>query len=218
MFVGHYAVALAAKAAAPRAPLWSLIGASQLLDIGFSGLIIGGVEKFRVDPTLPGNPFDLYDMPWTHSLPAALVWSLAAAAVARLFRLPLHIAAVIGAVVFSHWMLDFIVHRPDLLMWPGGPKVGLGVWNAPLAEMALEMGLLTLGGAMWVAKREDFRQTAWPAVLYLALLVGLAIMFALPSPPPDGPIYVGVFGLVLSAIVTALAWPVDRSWRPANAP
>lgn len=114
MFVGHYAAGFAAKAAFPRAPLWTLIGASQLLDVGFSTLMIFGAEKFRVDPELPGNPFDLYHMPWTHSLPAALAWSLAAAGLARLAKLPLHICAVIGAVVFSHWILDLLVHRPDL--------------------------------------------------------------------------------------------------------
>jgi len=217
MFVGHYAAGFAAKAAFPRTPLWAVIGAAQLLDVGFSTLIIFGVEKFRVDPALPGNPFDLYHMPWTHSLPAALVWSALAAGAARLAKLPLHICGVIAAVVFSHWILDFLVHRPDLALWPGGTKVGLGFWNAPTAEMAFEMGLLMLGGAAWVARREDFRQTSWPAVLYLGLLAVLAIMFALPAPPPSDPVYTGVFGLVLFAFVTALAWPVDRSWRPASA-
>ncbi len=218
MFVGHYAAGFAAKAAFPRAPLWSLICASQLLDIGFSTLIIFGVEKFRIDTTLLGNPFDLYDMPWTHSLPAALIWSLLAAGAARLARMPWHLCAVIATVVFSHWLLDFLVHRPDLALWPDGPKVGLGLWNLPVPEMGLEMALLMLGGAAWVAKREDFNQTAWPALLYLGLLAALGIMFTLPAPPPSDPVYTGIFGIVLSLFVTALAWPVDRSWRPVNAP
>lgn len=213
MFVGHYATGLAAKAAFPRAPLWSLIGASQLLDIGFSAAIIPGLEKFQVDSRLPGNPFILYQMPWTHSLPAAVVWSLAAFGVAKLCKLQTKIAAAIGAVVFSHWILDLLVHRPDLQLWPTGPKVGFGFWNLPAPELGFEMALLALGGCAWVARREEFKQSSWPAAIYIGLLAMLGIMFALPAPPPSDPVYTGILGLVLSAFITALAVPVDRSWR-----
>src|SRR5690606_9928788 len=112
------------KAAAPRAPLWTLVGAAQLLDIAFSGFLGAGLEKFRVDQSLPGNPLDLYQMPWSHSLPAAIGWSLLAAGAARAL-VPWRTAAVIGAVVFSHWLLDWLVHRPDLELWFGGPRAGL---------------------------------------------------------------------------------------------
>ena len=74
MFVGHYAAALAAKAAEPRAPLWALVGGCQLLDLGWSGLVMAGIEKVRIDPALPGSNLDLYYMPFTHGLPAALAW------------------------------------------------------------------------------------------------------------------------------------------------
>lgn len=216
MFVGHYAAAFGAKAAFPRAPLWSLVGAAQLLDLGFSGLLIAGVEKYRVDMSLPGNPFDLYQMPWTHSLPAAIVWSLAAAGVAILCKLPARIAAVIGSVVFSHWILDFLVHRPDLELWFGGDKVGLGLWNAPVAEMGLEMGLLALCAGAWIARRKEGNQAAWPALLFLGLLVALGIMFVLPA-PPESPMITGISGLILFTFITALAWPIDRAWRAPDA-
>ena len=115
MFVGHYAAAMAAKAIEPKAPMWTLAAASQLVDIGWSTFIIAGVERARVDPTLPGSTLVLYDMPWTHSLPAALVWSVAAALLVKLLlRLPNLASVMVGLTVFSHWLLDFLVHRPDL--------------------------------------------------------------------------------------------------------
>src|ERR1700761_5225927 len=100
MFVGHYAAALAAKAAEPRAPLWTYVGACQLLDIGWSSLVALGVEKVRIDPNLPGSDLDLYSMPYSHSLPAAPIWSAGALVVARLFRLPWRAAVVLALTVF----------------------------------------------------------------------------------------------------------------------
>jgi membrane-bound metal-dependent hydrolase YbcI (DUF457 family) len=215
MFVGHYAVGLAAKSLAPRAPLWTLVGASQLLDVVFSGLIMTGLEKYSVDSRLPGNPLILDQVGWSHSLLMAIVWSALAAGLARVTRLPMKVALVIGAVVFSHWILDFIVHRPDLPMFPGSDTVmGLGFWNAPVAEMAFEMGLLAIGAGIWVARREDFRQTSWPAIMLLVFLVGLAVLFALPAPPPNDPVFTGISGIILFLFVTGIALPVDRSWRP----
>src|SRR5258705_9871783 len=83
MFVGHYSAALAAKAAEPGAPFWTYVIGAQLLDIGWSGLVMGGVERVSFDPNLPGSTLVLEHMPWTHSLPSALLWSVAAALVVR---------------------------------------------------------------------------------------------------------------------------------------
>jgi len=133
MFVGHYAAAFAAKAVEPRAPLWSYMAAAQLVDIGWSSLVMAGVEHLRLDPSLPGSALVLYDMPWTHSLPGALVWSVAGGLLAMvLLKLPARAAAMVGAVVFSHWLGDLWVHRPDLALWVGGPKVGFALWDHPV--------------------------------------------------------------------------------------
>ncbi|MEY2884787.1 MAG: hypothetical protein RL490_2511, partial [Pseudomonadota bacterium] len=141
MFTGHYAASLAARAAGSRAPLWIYVGAGQLLDFGWAGLVLAGVEKVGFDEKLPGSPLDLYFMPYTHSLTAAIGWSLAAMLVARRFW-PGWEALLIGLTVFSHWLLDALVHRPDLLLyWPFSAddrKLGLGLWNLPVPEMALE--------------------------------------------------------------------------------
>jgi hypothetical protein len=150
MFIGHFAVALAAKTKAPKLPLWTLMSASQLLDFAWCALVIAGIEKVRIDPTLKGSPFDLYDMPYTHSLPAAILWSLGAgiAAYAAFPRVRLA-AALIAGTVFSHWLLDLVVYRPDLSLGISGIKLGFGLWNWPGIELALELTLFFAAAILW---------------------------------------------------------------------
>jgi hypothetical protein len=215
MFVGHYSASLAARAAEPRAPLWTYVVAAQFMDIGWSGLVLAGVEKLRVDPSLPGSALDLYHMPWTHSLPGALGWSVAGGLIARfVLRLPARAAALIAAVVFSHWLLDLLVHRPDLELWFGGPKVGLGLWNSPVLEQAVEIGLLAVAGAWWVGERVREGRRIWPAALFLAGLVGLQIV-GMVMPPGGDPAQMGVTALVAYLVVGGVAWLIDR--RPVDA-
>ncbi len=177
MFAGHYAAALAAKAAEPRAPMWTLIAGAQLVDIGWSALIIAGVEQGSSDPSLPGSPLVLDYMPWTHSLPGALAWSVLALLLAKnLLRLPMRAAIIIALVVFSHWLADLLVHRPDLQLYPDGPKVGFGLWNMPVVEQAVEIGLLGVTGMYWAAQRVRAGLNAWPAAAFLTLLVTVQII------------------------------------------
>jgi membrane-bound metal-dependent hydrolase YbcI (DUF457 family) len=208
MFTGHFAAAIAAKAVAPRAPLWVYIGASQFVDIIWSGLIIAGIEKVGFDETLKGSPLDLYYMPYTHSLPAALGWSLLAALVARRWW-PGGTAAMVGLVTFSHWLTDFLVHRPDLPLGFTAPKLGLGLWNYPAAEMALEIGLLGLATGMWVAQRVRGRQAAWPALVFLGFLVALQI-FASTGAGATTAAALGQSALLAYGAVILVAALVDR--------
>lgn len=211
MFVGHYAAAMAAKAIAPKAPMWTLAAASQLIDIGWSAFIITGVESARVDRTLLGSNLVLEHMPWTHSLPAVLVWSVAAVLLVKLLlRLPWWASAVVGLTVLSHWALDYLVHRPDLELWPGGERVGLGLWNYPVPEQALEMGLLAVCGAAWVASRKSLGRFAWPAIAFITALVALQIV-AMLSPQPEGPLGpdAGVTILAIYLIVVLVAALTD---------
>ncbi len=214
MFVGHYAAALAAKAAEPRAPLWTYMAAAQLIDIGWSSFIMTGVEHLRIDPSLPGSALVLYDMPWTHSLPAALIWSVVAgfAAMASL-KLPARAAAMVGAVVFSHWLGDLWVHRPDLLIWFGGPKMGFALWNDPVPEMIVEMGLLAVAGALWIGQRKDEGRHAWTGAVYIAALAILQYVSATlhGGGPPEG---FARTALIAYLAVTLGAWWLDRKPAP----
>ena len=213
MFVGHYAAALAAKASEPRGPLWAYVGAAQVMDIAWSGLVLAGVEKLRIDPKLPGSPLDLYSMPYTHSLAGAMVIAgLCVLAARLLLKTRWSTAGWIGAVAFSHWLLDLLVHRPDLsLLWGGPPKVGLGLWNAPGIELALEMGLVALAAVAWVAGRARRGDAVWPAAAFVAWLVVLQIIDEAGG--PHDPKAMAVTALAAYLATTALAWVVDRGER-----
>src|SRR6185295_5757070 len=132
MFIGHYGVSFAAKRLRPRVSLAVLFLAVQLLDVLFAIFVLAGIEKMRIEPGFTAyNPYDLYWMPYTHSLAGALAWSVLAAAVCRAAarrlapRERLVASLVLGAAVFSHFVLDVPMHTPDLPLWPGpeAPKM-----------------------------------------------------------------------------------------------
>lgn len=216
MFVGHYAAALAATAAEPKAPLWATVAGCQLVDIGWSAFIIAGIERASIDPSLPGSVLVLEYMPWTHSLPMTFVWSIGAAVLARtLLRLPTWASVVVGLSVASHWLLDLLVHRPDLELWFGGDKVGLGLWNYPVPEQAVEMGLVAVAGAALAASRKALGRKAWPLVAFIVFLVALQIV-AMLTPPPPNTIMVGTSALAVYLVAIAVAALADlRGKKPA---
>lgn len=212
MFVGHWAASVAVKAVRPGLPFWACVGAAQLLDIGWGSLVIAGVEKLRLNPALPGSPLDLYFMPWTHSLPMALIWSVLAGLVAA--RLWGRAGWWIGAVVFSHWLGDLLVHRPDLPLGLYAPKVGLGLWNLPVLEMIVELGLLGLAMCIWIAARKQAGLAARPATGWFGAMLGLAIVNAIPGEPPS-PAGMGMLALFGYGVAIAVALLVDRADRRA---
>ncbi|WP_164156945.1 metal-dependent hydrolase [Sandarakinorhabdus rubra] len=220
MFAGHFAASVAARGMAPKLPFWACVGASQLIDIGWGVLVQLGVEKVRIDPALPGSPLDLAYMPWTHSLVMAALWSLAAGLVAtRLWGKEQPRAGWwIGAVVFSHWLADLVVHRPDLQLWPGNPlRLGLGLWNLPEVAMLVEIGLLGLAVAWWVAVRVLARQSARPALGWFLAILVLTLVGELPGDPPS-PSGMGLLALTGYVAAMLVAWLVDRAdrrrWTP----
>jgi len=210
MFAGHYAAALAAKAAEPRAPLWTYVVGCQLIDIGWGALIMTGAERVSFDPSLPGSALVLEHMPYTHSLPASVLWSLAAAlAVRGALKLPWRAAVFVGLTVFSHWLADLLVHRPDLELWFGGTKVGLGLWNYPVPEQAVEIGLLAVTGAAWAWTRARDGAGVWGAPAFLGLLVGVQIL-AMVLPAGEDPVGMGGMAIAVYLILAAAAWAVER--------
>jgi len=147
MLVGHYAVAFAGKRLAPSVSLGALFLATQFLDLLWPVFLFLGLEHVRIDP---GNtavtPLDFYDYPYTHSLAAAVFWAALFAGVFFWKQRKALLAALLFFCVMSHWLLDYVSHRPDLPLWPGNPNyVGLGLWRSLPGTMAVELGLYALG-------------------------------------------------------------------------
>ena len=206
MFVGHYGVSFAAKKAEPGVPLWVLFIAVQLLDVLWAPFVLLGIEKVRIVPGITAsNPLDLYYMPYTHSLVAAIGWSVVAFLAYRLTvrSAPTRAAVIVGLAVFSHWVLDFLVHRPDLPLYDNTAKVGLGLWNLPAVALGLEA--LLLFGAMWLYLRHTARRTAM--LVFGVIMLGIqAYVFFGPPPASDKAaaatalIAYAVFALVIRAL------------------
>jgi hypothetical protein len=153
MFIGHYGVSFALKSISPKIPVWILFSAVQFVDILWSVLVIVGIEKVRIVVGITAsNPLDLYYMPYTHSLLAVIIWSLASLFVYRL--LPnvegMREALLIATAILSHWFLDLLVHRPDLPLYNDTYKVGFGLWNYPKISFLLEAGLLLAGVILYL--------------------------------------------------------------------
>src|SRR5215831_12375099 len=132
MFIGHYSVSFAGKAAEPRVPLWLLFVAVQFVDVLWAIFVLLGIEKVRIVPGITAsNALDLYYMPFTHSLVGAFFWSALAFRCCQFFRSlkGWRTGLLVGAAVFSHWVLDLVVHRPDLALYDNTLKMGFGLWN-----------------------------------------------------------------------------------------
>ncbi|MBY0582014.1 MAG: hypothetical protein K2P68_03730 [Sphingomonas sp.] len=220
MFIGHYGAAFVA-AARPKAPrLGTLFIAAQLIDFGFFAFLILGIEHMRLVPgTTAMNPMDLYFMPWTHSMVGALAWSLAFAALIWSITRNRSAALLAGAVVFSHWLVDLIVHAPDLTLMGAPPKLGLALWNYPLIEIPLEL-FFAFGGLHWYLSRTDAiapggRWGAWALALAMAGLQAFNWFGPVPSgivdPPPASTGPLGLFAYTLLALI---AWWMARNREP----
>src|SRR5215467_13558656 len=174
MFIGHYGVAFAARRAAPRTSLGVLVLAAQWVDLVWPIFLLLGWERVRVAPgDTRLTPLDFESYPWTHSLAAVLVWALAVGGVAAL-RQGRRAGLVVGGCVASHWVLDLLVHRPDLQLAPGvEARVGLGLWNVPAVALALEALFFFGGLALYVrATRPTSAGGRWGlAALVVFLLV-----------------------------------------------
>lgn len=210
MFIGHYAPAFIGKRIAASVPLWLLFAAVQLVDIAWGVFIANGVEHVRIiEGFTASNSLDLYDMPWTHSLAMALVWSLGAGLVwAALARRDKKLGGiVVGAAVFSHWLTDLIVHVPDLLLYPGSDiKFGFGLWNNFPVAMVLELVIFLGSMAIYLAgtrARGAFGRI-WP-VIATVLMLGLFYVGMTAPPPEDVAIsgYSAVVGFVIFCAIAA---------------
>lgn len=221
MFVGHYGPAFAGKAVARSVPLWVLFLAVQLVDIAWGLFVANGIEHVRIIPGFTdANALDLYDMPITHSLPGALAWSAAAGLVYAIWARREKRAGglVVALAVFSHWLLDLIVHVPDLELWPGGMRVGLGLWNNYPLAATVETLVLLGGFALYlsVTRAKGVVGRIWPWV-FMALM-GVAEYANHAGPLPSDPAAFGYNAVIAYLVLTALAAICDLTREAREKP
>ena len=210
MFIGHYGVSFAAKRFTPRTSLGTVFLAVQLLDVLFAIFVLAGVEKLRIVPGFTEyNPYDLYYMPYSHSLAGSLGWS-AAAGLLVLASGGQGVARWIAAAVWSHFLLDVPMHTPDMpILGNDSMKIGLGLWRH--RDVAVATELVTLGIALWIW-RHATTFTPWGrtrTIAFSGLLVALTVATPFLSPPPDASQFAWQ-ALAGYVVLAALAGLLDR--------
>ncbi len=218
MFIGHFGVALAAKRAAPRTSLGTLFAAAQLADVVWPVLVLLGVEQVRIDPAAP-NPFlrlEFVRYPFTHGALAVALWAILFGAAYRARTGYRTGALVVAALVASHWVLDFVTHRPDLPLVAGDPRVGLGLWASAAATLGVELAMFVAGAVIY-ARTAPPRDRAGTILLWTLLATLLAVYAAsLLGPPPPSPRAIGAGALAGWPFIAWAAW-VDRHRMAAGA-
>jgi membrane-bound metal-dependent hydrolase YbcI (DUF457 family) len=214
MFLGHFGVALAAKAWAPRTSLGTLFFAGQFLDLLWPTLLLLQIERARIDAANGGvTPLAFVHYPISHSLLAAAAWAALLAGAYLAIARERRAALIVGLLVVSHWFLDALVHRPDLPLAPwSGTAVGLNLWASRIATLAVELPLFAIGLLLYLrtvpAHRGDWR--LWTLVALLA-----AIYFGnLYGPPPPSIAAIAWVGQAQWLLVAFAYW-IDRERRSA---
>lgn len=210
MFIGHYAVALAVKRAAPQTSLGTLFAAASLADLLWPIFVLLGWEQVRI--TGGTNPllaltFDAY--PISHSLLTLLAWGVLFALLYRARTGYPRGAIVVALLVVSHWVLDFATHVPDMPLYPGGPRVGLGLWHSVAGTVLVE-GLM-FGVGLWMyavgtrARDRVGRYGFWALVAVVALSYAASLF----SPPPPTTQALAVGGIVFGWLFVGWAGWAD---------
>ena len=193
MFLGHYALGFGAKKLTPYTSLGTLLLAAELVDLLWPSFLMLGIETVRIAPGITRvTPLDFTSYPWTHSLVMGVMWAGLFAALYAFFRRYPRGAMVLAALVLSHWLLDVISHRPDLPIWPGGPRIGLGLWYSLPATLVVEGLLFSLGIWIYATNTEPVDAVgrySFPAFVITLAAVYLASVFG-PPPPSDSAIAV----------------------------
>jgi len=188
MFLGHFGLAFAAKRAAPRTSLGMLLLGAQFSDLLWPVLLLTGVEQVRIqqgDTPFLDPVFVAY--PYSHSLLTQCVFGGLLALVYFTLSRNARGALIVGLLVPSHWFLDWLVHVPDLPLYPGAvDKHGFGIWQSLPLTLACEFGLFGAGLAIYLATTRALDRTgSWALAAFVALLVLLYVGTLFSGPPPS---------------------------------
>ena len=215
MFVGHFALAFAAKPRAPQVSLPVLFAAAQFADLLWPVLVAAGIEQVRVAPGITAfTPLDFVSYPISHSLVMLIVWGAVLGWICFMVlggeRGGTRAWQIVFGLVVSHWLLDFVTHRPDMPVYPGGPMLGLGLWNSIPATLLTEL-VMFAGGLLIYARATRPRDATgrWALVGVAVFLATGFVITALGPPPPGVPaVWIGVIALML--LTLGLAHWVER--------
>jgi len=212
MFIGHFAVAFAAKPAAPAVSLGTLFLACEWVDLVWPVFLLAGLERVAIKPGVTAfTPLDFIHYPWTHSLVMCAVWAAAFGLLYFLITRKGREALVVAAVVLSHWFLDLVAHRPDLPLAPGTEgRWGLGLWNSVAATLLLESLLLAVALAFYVRRTRALDRIGSWGLGLIVLFLAAAYLGAAFGPPPPSVEVIAWAGLIGGAATALLGYWVDR--------
>jgi len=200
MFLAHFGIGFAAKSAAPKVSLGTLLLAAQFIDLLWPTLLLLGIERVNIRTDgAQYPPLDFVYYPFSHSLLTVLIYAALFAATYFSLRRSRIGAIVLGLAVVSHWMLDLLVHYPDLPLYPGDPmRLGFAIWSSPVFEMALELFIFALGVWLYLRTTKATDATGkWALWSLVAFLVTIHVGNTLGQPPPS---------------VEAVAWVGQAQW------
>jgi len=201
MFIGHFGLGLGAKKAAPMVSLGTLFAACQFADLLWPTLLLLGYERVEIQAgATTMTPLNFVSYPYSHSLLALCLWGIAFGAIHfALRRTRITAAVTIALLVVSHWLLDYVTHRPDMpLTLNGSQRLGLGLWNSLPGTLAAEFAIFAIGLVLYLretAPRDRVGSVGLWSLVGFMVVVYLASVFS--SPPPT---------------VTALAWTAESMW------
>jgi hypothetical protein len=211
MFIGHFAVGFGAKKVAPKVKLGTLFFAAQFLDLLWPAFLILGFEHARINP---GNtaftPFDFYDYPLSHSLLTSIGWSVLIGGLYFYLKKNLPNSIIVGCSVFSHWLLDFLTHKPDLPIAPGiHTNLGLGLWNSITGTILVE-GFLFVGAVtIYIRATTSIDRIGHYAFWGLIVLLLISYIANIVSPPPPNMTAVAYAGFAQWLFIGLGYW-IDR--------
>ena len=201
MFIGHFGLGFGAKPAAPAASLGTLFIASQFADLLWPALVLLGLELVDVQPgATTMTPLNFVSYPYSHSLLTLCAWGVAFGALYFAIRRSRIAAAVtVALLVVSHWVLDYVTHRPDMPLTVNGPeRLGLGLWNSIPGTLAVELAIFAIGLALYLrttTPRDRIGSVGLWSLVGFLLIVYVANVVG--PPPPSA---------------AAVAWSAQAMW------
>jgi len=215
MFIGHFGVGFGAKSVDKKISLGTFFLASQFIDLLWPILLLLGLESVKIDP---GNtavtPLNFSSYPISHSMFSVIIWGVLFGIVYYLIKNNLRGSILLGALVFSHWLLDLLTHRPDLQLFPWSDyKVGLGLWNSFYGTVIVEGLIFAVGVFIFYKVRK--LQSKSKKIWFWSLVIFLTVIYIMnlfgPPPPSEEPI--AIVGLTQWLLI---AWAYWIDYKPKS--